>query len=354
MPSPRRHGRSRVDYIDDDGASSDDGYRSRKSSRPRGYDAPRDHLQRNNSLISLRKEENNAKEESDWDTDYDPRDRYYLSEEDDPLDLYSPSRKGSTREEPSKDRDASSRHRSTDHDSSSTRRDHSHSQSHTRSQRHSHSHSHSHSNSHSHPHSHSHTHSHSHSRDNEDDGSTSRHKTSSSSRNKAGTHSTTSRPRPKPARAGSSYLTGIHRPRAVRAGSSYTGSRSARPRISTSRSTSFGLRGSKPKSSTKTSPRPWQNFAWSDAAKVAMQAGTVAAIKVGSDSVPWSVKGTKIASAALGAAVVDHVLKPKKKGGVKYAAMRHLAEVAVGNLVVGPALGKAGGGGRNGGGRRSK
>lgn len=79
---------------------------------------------------------------------------------------------------------------------------------------------------------------------------------------------------------------------------------------------------------------------------MAMQAGTVAAIKVGTDSVPWPVKGTKIASAALGAAVVDHVLKPKKKGGVKYAAMRHLAELAVGNLVVGPVIRKKGGGRR--------
>lgn len=97
--------------------------------------------------------------------------------------------------------------------------------------------------------------------------------------------------------------------------------------------------------SAKAGLKPWEDFNWSDAAKVAMQAGTVAAIKVGTDEIPWPVKGTKIASAALGAAVVDHVLKPKKKGGIKYAAMRHLAEVAVGNLVVGPAIGRAGGGG---------
>ncbi|CAN8102564.1 unnamed protein product [Discula destructiva] len=87
------------------------------------------------------------------------------------------------------------------------------------------------------------------------------------------------------------------------------------------------------------------------AGKVALQAGTVAAIKVGTDSIPWPVKATKIGSAALGAAVVDHVFRPQKKGGVKYAAMRHLAEVAVGNLVVGPALGKASSR-RKGGGKR--
>lgn len=55
------------------------------------------------------------------------------------------------------------------------------------------------------------------------------------------------------------------------------------------------------------------------------------------------MKGTKIASAALGAAVVDHVLRPKKKGGIKYAALRHLAEAAVAKVVVGPTAGKVAG-----------
>lgn len=91
---------------------------------------------------------------------------------------------------------------------------------------------------------------------------------------------------------------------------------------------------------------PWEDFPWEDAAKVAVQAGGVALMKVGTEQMPWRTKGTKIASAALGAAVVDHVLKPDKRGGVKYAAMRHLAEVAVGNMVVSPALGKVGGGGK--------
>lgn len=84
-----------------------------------------------------------------------------------------------------------------------------------------------------------------------------------------------------------------------------------------------------------------KDFPWDEAGKVALQAGTVAAIKVGTDSIPWPVKATKIGSAALGAAVVDHVFRPKKKGGIKYTAMRHLAEAAVGNFVVGPAMGKA-------------
>lgn len=333
MPSPKRHGHSRTDYKDDEASSDDGRHHSRKStSRPRGYGSPRDYLQRDNSLVSLRKEDHN-KGESDWDTDYDPRDKYYLSEEDDPLDLYSPTRKGSVREDSGgKDRNGSSRHRSSGHGSSSR---HSHSQSHSRSHRHSHSHS--------------------HSRDNDEDDDdhddlTSHRKAPSSSHSKAGTHTASQRSRPKPSRAGSSYLSTTHhhrRPRAVRTGSSYKRSRTARPPY-TSRSTSFGggVRGKSRPKSTKAGSKPWEDIDWQEAAKVAMQAGTVAAIKVGSDSVPWPVKGTKIASAALGAAVVDHVLKPKKKGGIKYTAMRHLAEVAVGNLVVGPALGRAGGSGQ--------
>lgn len=91
---------------------------------------------------------------------------------------------------------------------------------------------------------------------------------------------------------------------------------------------------------------PWEDFPWEDAAKVAFQAGGVTLMKVGAEQMPWRTKGTKVASAALGAAVVDHVLKPDKRGGVKYAAMRHLAEVAVGNMVVSPALGKMGSGGK--------
>ncbi|KAJ0114006.1 hypothetical protein J7T55_010250 [Diaporthe amygdali] len=111
------------------------------------------------------------------------------------------------------------------------------------------------------------------------------------------------------------------------------------------RGLSHNSRQTKPK--PKTNKMPWEDFPWEDAAKVAFQAGGVALMKVGTEQMPWQIKGTKVASAALGAAVVDHVLKPKKRGGVKYAAMRHLAEVAVGNMVVSPALGKmSGGGGR--------
>jgi predicted dinucleotide-binding enzyme len=51
-------------------------------------------------------------------------------------------------------------------------------------------------------------------------------------------------------------------------------------------------------------------------------------------------KGTKVASAALGAAIVDTFLSqrhPKKMGGVRHHAMRQAAEMALGSTVVGPA-----------------
>lgn len=87
-----------------------------------------------------------------------------------------------------------------------------------------------------------------------------------------------------------------------------------------------------------------------------MQAGTVAAIKVGMGPEPWAKKGVKIASAAMGAAVVDHIVKPKTKVGIKYSATRHLAELAIGNLVAGPMVSSMTGGGKSsgggGGGRR--
>lgn len=132
----------------------------------------------------------------------------------------------------------------------------------------------------------------------------------------------------------------MRRPRTTRAGSSYTTTSRARPQPT--RGLSHSSRQAKPKSA-HAGPRPrdrLQNINWEEALKVALQAGSVAAVKVGAEPIPWTKKGTKIASAALGAAVVDHVLQPKKKGGVRYAAMRHLTEMAVGGMVVGPALGR--------------
>lgn len=332
MPSSRQH-KTSVDHGNADSSSDDEHYRQ-KPNRPRGY---RPHVQREDSLV--KREAESDKVDSGWDTDYDPKDKYYLSADDDPFDLYSPESKRSTKDEPSRDRRSPSKGRTSDRP-----RAPSHAHSHARSRHHHHSHHRSHSPS----------------GPREDrDASASKHKDHSRSKPSSSSHASHSRP--KASRAGSSYLGGSARPRMSRAGSSYAGSRSARPR-SAARALSHGPSGQgrhhmrHPRDLAKlldpeTLHRLLEDFPWEDAGKVALQAGTVAAIKVGTDSAPWAVKGTKIASAALGAAVVDHVFRPKKKGGIKYSAMRHMAEVALSSMVVGPALGKASGGG---GGRSSR
>lgn len=337
MPSPRRTKNS-VDYLDGHTSSGDEPSH-RRSSRPRGY-SPK--LQRGISETSLMRQEKKAEQnhnhdsQFESDTDYDPRDKYYLSDEDDPLDLHLPERRDPARHQLNSNQKSHSRHDSSQPGSSS-RSGHIHSRSHGSSHGHHHRHSH----RHSHPPTHSH--SHSHSRDIDKDDHTDKHKPTAPHSKPA---SQASRPRPRPSRASSSYLKAVRRPQVKRAGSSYSTSR-ARPRPRPVRGLSHTSRQTKPKANKK----PWdalEDFPWEDAAKVAFQAGGVALMKVGTEQMPWTTKGTKIASAALGAAVVDHVLKPKKRGGVKYAAMRHLAEVAVGNIVVSPALGKmsSGGGGR--------
>lgn len=326
MPSSGRR-KDKVDYFGDYPSSDDESYSQRKGSIPRVY---RPGVQREDSLVKRKEEPEKA--DSGWDTDYDPRDKYYLSADDDPFDLYSPERKASTTDDHHRHRRRSRKPHSSEHTTSSRHRSPSHSQSQRQHARHR---------------------SRSHSRDRErKEDPTRKHKSTtdaSSSRSKpprSNIH--TNHSRPKPSRAPSSYAASrsTTRPRPVRSLSRRTSSTNA------SKQTKF------PRDLVKlldpdTIRDIFVDFPWDEAGKVALQAGTVAAVKVGTDSIPWHIKGTKIASAALGAAVVDHVLKPKKRGGVKYAAMRHLTEVAVGNLVVGPAMGRAssktGGGGRSGG-----
>ncbi|KAI7786254.1 hypothetical protein LA080_004075 [Diaporthe eres] len=275
MPSPRRP-KSSVDYFDGHNSSEDDSSH-RRSTRPRGY-GPK--LQRGISETSLMRQERKAENidndsQVEWDTDYDPRDKYYLSAEDDPLDSHVPERKETARNQDPDENDHDNKHKSSEPPS------------------------------------------------------------------KPSSHA--SRPRPRPSRASSSYLSAVRRPQVKRAGSSFKSASRTRPRPRPRpvRNLSHNSRQPKPKTTNK---MPWEDFPWEDAAKVAFQAGGVALMKVGAEQMPWRTKGTKIASAALGAAVVDHVLKPDKRGGVKYAAMRHLAEVAVGNMVVSPAIGKMSGG----------
>ncbi|KUI55164.1 hypothetical protein VP1G_10725 [Cytospora mali] len=312
MPSDRRQRRSVNNTHGDD--SSDDGH-SRRKSRPRGYNSRLQRGTSENSLIKTEKKDD-EKDDSQWDTDYDPRDKYYLSAEDDPFDLsFSRRDVPSRNERSSRDRESSGKHHSPHHGSPSRN---------------------GHKSSHSHGHTHRQAHPHSHSRDKKDD-SIDRHKSTSHAK----PDSAVARPRPRPSRASSSRLNTIRRPRATRAGSSHITPRT-RARPGPARGLSHHGRQTKPKSEHAGS-KPWdrlQDINWEDAAKVALQAGTVAACKVGSEPIPWTAKGTKIASAALGAAVVDHVLQPKKRNGVKYTALRYLTEFAVGSMVVGPALGK--------------
>lgn len=336
MPSDRRR-RNSVSYLHPGGDDSSDDGHSRRKSRPRGYASK---LQRGLSDSSIIRREGEAEEKDDdhWDTDYDPRDRYYLSAEDDPFD--SPqTRRGRERESPSRHENSTnnqqssrggvpSRHEQSSKDWESSRKH--------RSSRHASPSRNGHAQSQSHGHSQRHSRPRPHSRDSNNN-STDRHKPSSQSK----AEPPAARPRPRPTRASSSRLEAIRRPRAFRAGSSHIAPRT-RTRPGPARGLSHHSRQTKPKSGHSGQTR-WdglQHINWEDAAKVALQAGTVAACKIGSEPIPWTAKGTKIASAALGAAMVDHVLQPKKRKGVKYSALRFLTELAVSNMVVGPAFGK--------------
>lgn len=75
-----------------------------------------------------------------------------------------------------------------------------------------------------------------------------------------------------------------------------------------------------------------------------MRAGAMAALKVGREPGPWiGIKGGKVASAALGAAVVDGFMAQRdtpgvRSGGMRHATMRHLTELAISNMVAKPAM----------------
>lgn len=265
MPSPRRP-KSGVDYLDGHIGSEDDSSH-RRSSRPRGY-SPK--LQRGVSETSLMTRERKAKDidnndsQFESETDYDPRDKYYLSDEEDPLDSHLSEKRDAVSNQVGRDHKSHSRHGSSRHGSSS-RSGHTHSRSHGHHQHHHHSHRH----SHSHPQP----------RDPDEDDHNDRHR-SSAAPSKPSSHA--SRPRPRPSRASSSYLNAIRRPQVKRAGSSYksTPRTRARPRPRPVRSLSHNSRKqAKPKSNKM----PWEDFPWEDAAKVAFQAGGVALMKVGTE-----------------------------------------------------------------------
>lgn len=84
------------------------------------------------------------------------------------------------------------------------------------------------------------------------------------------------------------------------------------------------------------------------AVRTAFEAGAVAALKLRDDPSPLlGAKGSKIATAALAAAVVDTFIDkkyPKRKGGLRHTVMRQATQMAIGNLVMPAVQGKKVGG----------
>ncbi|KAM0275019.1 hypothetical protein ACHAQH_007624 [Verticillium albo-atrum] len=77
------------------------------------------------------------------------------------------------------------------------------------------------------------------------------------------------------------------------------------------------------------------------ATRMALQAGAQAAYKLRDDPSPWmGEKGVRVATAALGAGLVDGFVGSKrsglKKGGMRHQAMRQAAEAGIRNFVVQP------------------
>ncbi|RNJ59429.1 hypothetical protein D7B24_002432 [Verticillium nonalfalfae] len=78
------------------------------------------------------------------------------------------------------------------------------------------------------------------------------------------------------------------------------------------------------------------------ATRMAIQAGAQAAYKLRDDPSPWmGEKGVRVATAALGAGLVDGFVgskrSPVKKGGMRHQAMKQAAEAGIRNFVVQPA-----------------
>ena len=129
------------------------------------------------------------------------------------------------------------------------------------------------------------------------------------------------------------------RPRPATRHSSYNGRpRSARypPNASKSRHISKGL-----KATLGDGEEAGQNDnAWETAMRSGMKAGAIAALRVSGQKGSLYEKVPRVATAALGAAVVDSLLTarhPGAKGGTRHAVIRQVAELAIGNLVAKPA-----------------
>lgn len=80
------------------------------------------------------------------------------------------------------------------------------------------------------------------------------------------------------------------------------------------------------------------------AARVAFEAGALAAYKMRGDDRPWvGPKGTKVVATAIGAAAVDTFMEmrhPDRKGGIRHTVMRQATPLLL-NLALRPAGRKA-------------
>ncbi|CAK7239500.1 MAG: hypothetical protein STHCBS139747_000931 [Sporothrix thermara] len=85
--------------------------------------------------------------------------------------------------------------------------------------------------------------------------------------------------------------------------------------------------------------------AWESAARNALRAGTMAAITNYSAPGKWlGDKGKRVATAALGAALVDTYMghrHPESVNGVRHTAMRQVAEYAINSIVAEPIMQRA-------------
>ncbi|TDZ27984.1 hypothetical protein CTRI78_v012186 [Colletotrichum trifolii] len=107
-----------------------------------------------------------------------------------------------------------------------------------------------------------------------------------------------------------------------------------------------------------------------EAAQTAFRVGSQAALQMRNEPGPWiGEKGTRVATAALGAALVDTFVGHKAsnmKGGMRHQALRQACEMGIRNFVMQPAVntanhrnrsgdgGDGGGGGLGGSGRRKR
>jgi hypothetical protein len=109
------------------------------------------------------------------------------------------------------------------------------------------------------------------------------------------------------------------------------------PKPSASRTKSMPAK-SKSTSKGKHSSRSVGNEVLGTAVKTALHTGAATAWGMRNDPGPWlGEKGTKVATAALGAALVDTFMTkkhPQKVGGKRHGAMRQVAEVALNRGVV--------------------